>query len=33
MRFKMVLNLGFELVNIKADTVFSMPQEGGRKNV
>jgi hypothetical protein len=29
----MVLNLGFELVNIKANTIFSIPQEGGRKNV
>ena len=29
----MVLNLGFERVNIKANTIFSIPQEGGRKNV
>jgi len=32
-RLKVVLNLGFELVDIKADKIFSIPQEGGRKNV
>jgi len=33
MRFKMVLNIGFELVNINTDKIFSILQEGGRKNV
>jgi len=33
MRFKVALNPGFELVDIKADKIFSIPQEGGRKNV